>query len=114
MKLYLILVGFFIYLGDMSEQEKFIQGEWEWHGHSTFVGWTFEKGSYLRTAYPRMEERGTYKIDKIDGKELTLILDNGQDFMGTRMLTIRLNTLNNTLHIDGKGDFNRREILNED
>lgn len=63
------------------------------YGNSTFAEWMFDKGNYRMSAYPRMEDKGTYIIDEIDKNELTLILHketkNGATYLSSSVFSFK-------------------------
>jgi hypothetical protein len=95
--------------------EEFIQGSWRAEGtdpsgrHSWYQEWTFDHGKFKHTAYPPINQTGSYRIVKTAGNRLTLELYDQQGTFGTEnsQIEVVLNRKRLKLTIKGQGPFKR-------
>ena len=96
--------------------EKLIQGKWMaagdlGEGHSWYLEWTFNGGSFEMSGYPPIYQTGQYRVRASESDTITLELYNQEGDLSTddRAITIVIDSANDQLTIDGQGPFSRTE-----
>lgn len=98
--------------------EDFIQGSWRAEGtdpsgsHSWYQEWTFDQGKFKHTAYPPINQEGSYRVVRSAGNRLTLELYDQQGTFGTEnsQIEVILNRKRGGLMIKGQGPFSRIKL----
>jgi hypothetical protein len=96
--------------------EKFIQGKWTaagdlGDGHSWYLEWTFDGGSFEMSGYPPIYQKGKYRMTASEGDTITLELYNQEGDLSTddRAITVVIDSANDQLTIDGQGPYSRNQ-----
>ena len=97
--------------------EQFIQGSWRTEGSdpthrlSWVLEWTFDHGTFKLSGYPALEQKGNYRILKIEENRLTLELYNQKGNFGAQnaQVEVIIDSGKDTLMIKGQGPFKRKK-----
>lgn len=108
-----LLIASAVLAAPLKTNEEFIQGTWylsgENDGHSWFLEWKFERGSFVLKGYPPLFQEGKYRIVKTEKKKLTVELYEQKGNFGTEnsRIEIIIDKDKNSLMIKGQGPFKR-------
>jgi major membrane immunogen (membrane-anchored lipoprotein) len=92
-----------------SENERFIQGEWQaageqGSGYAWFIRWKFKQGNFVQTGYPPLEQAGKYRVlsEKDDDLELEFFDQSGTFGTNVQRVKIVLDKINRSLLLEGR------------
>ncbi len=100
----------------LDPNDQYIQGSWEasgdlGEGHSWFLKWTFNNGTFSVDGYPPLQQTGHYRVKSSIGSTLTIELTDQKGDWPTddRTITILIDHGTNTMTIDNQGPFTKTQ-----